>query len=99
MNEEKGFIRKPSSEDINRVFGTIYYRPFKNTTIRASAERYIDKYRRPNSITARDTTAEWKASGSPTWDPTTQMVTLASGQRLGPFAADSTSVALPGLGG
>jgi len=98
VNESKGFIRKPSSERINREFATVLYRPFKSTTIRASAERYHDDYRRPNSITARDTVTEWKAAGSPTWDPTTQMVTLANGTKSGPFAADSGTVALPGLG-
>jgi outer membrane receptor protein involved in Fe transport len=98
VNESKGFIRKPSSERIDRQFATLLYRPFKNTTIRASAERYHDDYRRPNSITARDTVTEWKAAGSPTWDPVTQMVTLANGTKSGPYPADSGSVALPGLG-
>ena len=98
VNEDKGFIRQPSSERINREFATILVRPYKNTMIRASVEHYNNNYRRPNSITARDTTAEWKAAGSPTWDPTTMMVTLANGAKSGPFAADTASVALPGLG-
>jgi outer membrane receptor protein involved in Fe transport len=98
VNESKGFERKPSSERIQRGFATILIQPFKNTTFRASAERYNNDYRRPNSITARDTSAEWKAAGSPTWDPTTMMVTYANGSKAGPFAADSTSVTLPGLG-
>ncbi|MEY4005604.1 MAG: hypothetical protein RLZZ221_1700 [Verrucomicrobiota bacterium] len=98
VNESKGFERKPSSERITRGFATLLVQPFKNTTFRASAERYLNNYRRPNSITARDTTTEWKAAGSPTWDPTTMMVTLASGAKSGPYAADSTSVTLPGLG-
>ena len=98
VNEDKGFMRKPSSERINREFATVLARPFKNTTIRASLEHYQNDYRRPNSITARDTTAEWKAAGSPTWDPITMMVTLANSTRSGPFAADTASVALAGLG-
>ncbi len=99
VNEAKGYIRKPSSERIDRQFATVLYRPFKNTVIRASAERYHDAYRRPNSITARDTTAEWNAAGRPTWDPTTQMVTLANGNRSGPFAADTVSAPVPGVAG
>ena len=99
VNESKGFIRKPSSEKIHREFATMLARPFKNTTIRASAEHYRDNYRRPNSITARDTTTEWKAGGSPTWDPTTQMVTFANGTKAGPFPADNPSVPLPGISG
>ncbi|MCX6950571.1 MAG: TonB-dependent receptor plug domain-containing protein, partial [Verrucomicrobia bacterium] len=39
VEESKGFIRKPSSERIDRQFATVLYRPFKNTMIRASAER------------------------------------------------------------
>ncbi|MEO6244213.1 MAG: TonB-dependent receptor, partial [Opitutaceae bacterium] len=99
VNEAKGFVRKPSSERIHREFATVLYRPFQHTTIRASAERYHNAYRRPNTITARDTTAEWIAAGSPTWNPTTQMVTLANGTRLGPFAADTVSAPVPGVAG
>ena len=99
VNESKGFERKPSSERIHREFATILARPFKTTTIRATAERYHDVYRRPNSITPRDTTTEWKAGGSPTWDPTTQMVTFANGTKAGPFASDNAPAVtvLPGV--
>jgi outer membrane receptor protein involved in Fe transport len=79
VNEAKGFTRKPASERIHREFATLLARPFKSTTFKASAERYNNDYRRPNSITPRDTTTEWKAQGSPTWDPTTQVVTFADG--------------------
>ena len=39
VQESKGFIRKPAAEHIHREFATVMARPFKNTTIRASAER------------------------------------------------------------
>jgi outer membrane receptor protein involved in Fe transport len=91
VDEAKGFVRKPSSERIHREFATILAQPFKNTTIRVTAERYHNDYRRPNSITPRDTTTEWKAGGSPTWDPTTQMVTFANGTKTGPFASDNAA--------
>jgi len=99
VNESKGFERKPASEHIHREFATLLARPFKNTTIRATAERYRNDYRRPNSITPRDTTTEWKAGGSPTWDPTTQIVTFANGTKAGPFAADNAAAitVLPGV--
>lgn len=89
VNESKGFTRKPSSERIDRQFATVLYRPFKNTTLRASAERYRDDYRRPNAITPRDTTAEWRASGSPTWDPTTQIATFANGTKTAAISNDA----------
>jgi len=88
VNESKGFTRKPASERIQREFATVLARPFKTTMIRASAERYDNDYRRPNSITPRDTTAEWKANGSPTWDPTSQMVTYANGTKTGAITND-----------
>lgn len=89
VDEAKGFTRKPSSERIHREYATLLARPFKTTTIRLSAERYHDEFRRPNSITPRDTTAEWKAAGSPTWDPTTQIVTLANGTKSGVITNDN----------
>jgi outer membrane receptor protein involved in Fe transport len=89
VDEAKGFTRKPASERIHREYVTVQARPFKTTTIRVTAERYHDEYRRPNSITPRDTTAEWKAAGSPTWDPTTQIATLANGTKTGIITNDT----------
>jgi len=94
VEESKGFVRKPSSERIHREYVSLFARPFKNTSIRASAERYNNTYRRPNSLTPRDTSDEWKAGGSPTWDPTTQIVTLSNGTKSGPFAANAAQDAL-----
>jgi hypothetical protein len=92
VHESKGFVRQPASERIDRAYGTLTAQPFKNTTIRASAETYHNFYRRPNSLMPRDTAQEWRAAGGPTWDPTTQMVTLGNGTKVGPFtvAQDAT---------
>ena len=89
VNESKGYTRKPASERIQREFATVLARPFKKTTIKASAEHYANDYRRPNSITPRDTTTEWKAQGSPTWDPTTQVVTYSNGTKSAAITNDS----------
>ncbi len=99
VGESKGFMREPSSERIHREYGSLFARPFKNTSIRASAERYSNTYRRPNSLTPRDTSDEWKAGGSPTWDPLTQMVTLANGTRVGPFTSAQDATLPAGLQG
>ncbi len=95
VEESKGFTRKPSSERIHREYVSLFARPFKLTSIRASAERYANTYRRPNSLTPRDTTDEWKAGGSPTWDPLTQLVTLSNGSKLGPFTTTAQDTNLP----
>ncbi len=89
VQESKGFTRQPASERIHREFGTILARPFKNTQIRLTAESYKNDYRRPNSITPRDTTTEWKAQGSPTWDPTTQIATFANGTKTAAITNDA----------
>ena len=89
VQESKGFTRKPASERIHREFGTLLARPFKNTQIRLTAESYKNDYRRPNSITPRDTTTEWRAQGSPTWDPTTQIVTFANGSKTAAITNDA----------
>lgn len=89
VRESKGFTRKPAGERIDREYATLTARPFKNTTIRASAERYHDFNRRPNSITPRDTTAEWRAAGGPTWDPTMQIATLGNGTKTAVITNDA----------
>lgn len=96
VNEAKGYTRQPAAEEIHREFATMLYRPFKNTTIRLIGERYNNAHRRPNSITPRDTTAEWKANGSPTWDPTTMKYTLANGT-VSPTAITSDALLPLGL--
>ncbi len=95
VTEHKAYTRKPSGEDIRRFFGAAQARPFRNTTLNASFERYENDYRRPNALTPRDTTREWNAGGRPTWDPTTQRVTLANGTVSGPYAVASENTLLP----
>ncbi|MBI5689702.1 MAG: TonB-dependent receptor plug domain-containing protein [Verrucomicrobia bacterium] len=95
VDESKGFTRKPAEEKIRRYFGAIQARPFRQTTINASFEHYNNFYRRPNSVTPRDTTYEWRNSGRPTFDPTTQMVTFADGRTAGPFPQTNENTTLP----
>ena len=95
VNEAKGFTRKPAEEKITRFFGAVQARPFRITTLNASFERYDNFYRRPNALTPRDTTFEWKAGGRPTFDPTTQMVTFANGTTSGPYPVANENTLLP----
>jgi outer membrane receptor protein involved in Fe transport len=83
--ESKAFQRKPSDEISRRGQAAVTYRPFTTSTLRASYESYHNYARRPNAVTPRDAVTYWKSAGSPTWDPTTQLVTLANGTRSGPF--------------
>lgn len=83
--EEKGFVRKPSREEIRRVQGSMQFKPFASTTIKASAEHYRNHSQRPNALTPRESVTDWRAGGSPTWDPTTRLVTFSDGTTTGPF--------------
>ena len=98
VNEAKGFTRDPSSERIHREFATLLAQPFKTTTIRIAAEEYHNKNRRPGSITPIETITTWKENGSPSWDPTTRLVTYKNGTQLGPIAV-SAEGGLPTAGG
>jgi outer membrane receptor for ferric coprogen and ferric-rhodotorulic acid len=70
VHDQTEFVRKPSRDDTNRLTASLSYRPFQNTTIRASYESYHNFNSRANSTTPRDTITEWRANGSPVWDPT-----------------------------
>ena len=76
---DKAFERKPSSEITRRLMTALTFRPFKNTTIRASFESYRDNFNRPNSTTPRDGISDWVANGKPTYDPIAQAVHFGNG--------------------
>ncbi len=95
VNEAKGFVQKPSSEHITRYYGAIQIKPFRSTTIKAAYEKYDNDYRRPNSLTPRDSTLEWRENGMPTWDPTTQRVTFANGTQSGVIPVSTENTLLP----
>ncbi|MEO5960262.1 MAG: TonB-dependent receptor plug domain-containing protein, partial [Opitutaceae bacterium] len=78
--EDKGFEREPSADVTRRLQGAVTFRPFSKTTFRASFESYRNYNSRPNSTTPRDMHGDWIASGSPTWNPITQMVSFRDGK-------------------
>jgi hypothetical protein len=77
--EDKEFERKPSRDKTNRLTASLTFRPFKKTTLRAAYESYHNYNSRANSTTPRDSITEWRAVGSPVWDPTTSSWRLLSG--------------------
>jgi outer membrane receptor protein involved in Fe transport len=81
VDDEKGFLRKPSSESIRRLQVAVTVRPFKNTLVRASFESFRDAYNRPNSTTPRDGISDWISSGRPTYDPITRTVHFRDGRQ------------------
>lgn len=74
LSEDKGFERDPSREEIRRWQAAVTIKPFKSTTIKATAEFYRNEAQRPNNLTPRETITEWLAAGSPSWDPSTLRV-------------------------
>lgn len=96
LYENKGYVRKPSTDLTRRLNAVMTLRPFKNTSIYASFESYRNENNRPNSLTPRDTVTDWVNSGKPTWDPITQMVHFANGTSQGPVVPGTTTeAALP----
>ena len=85
LMDNRKFERKPSYDDTKRYYGTFTARPFQKTTLRASIEKYENDNRRPNTLTPRDSVSEWRAGGSPTYDPTTGVITR-NGQYAGTLA-------------
>jgi hypothetical protein len=69
VHDEKGFERKPSHDETNRLTAAFTARPFKNTTIRGAFESYRDVFSRPNTTMPRDTFSEWMNNGKPVWNP------------------------------
>lgn len=83
--DNREFERQPSYDDTKRYYGTFTARPFQKTTLRASIEKYENDNRRPNTLTPRDSVSEWRAAGSPSYDPTTGVITR-NGQFAGVLA-------------
>jgi sugar lactone lactonase YvrE len=75
-SQHDGFVRKPSGFDTKRLDFMVKYRPFKYTTLTASALRYYGEGNRPNNTTPRDYVSAWVNAGRPAWDPVTQLITL-----------------------
>lgn len=76
VRQRDGFDLKPSGVDSTRYTAMVQLRPFKRTTINASYQAYKADGNRPNSIPPQDAVSDWRALGSPTWDPLTNSVRL-----------------------
>jgi outer membrane receptor protein involved in Fe transport len=76
MYGEVGYERKPSVDRTDRQQISLTYRPFKNTVITGSFERFNEFARRANSITPRDTISIWRSRGRPTYDQSDQTFTV-----------------------
>ena len=86
------FQRKPSGDLTRRLYGTITYKPFKNTTIRAFAESFSEAANRPNGLVPRDLITPWLQAGRPGYDPTTRSITvLDTGKVYGPYVSSTLS--------
>ncbi|MEO5958441.1 MAG: TonB-dependent receptor plug domain-containing protein, partial [Opitutaceae bacterium] len=85
LYDHRGFQRKPSSDVYRRQTIGLTFRPFSKTKINASYEHYDNYNNRPNFAMPTDIVTPWINAGKPSWDPTTQMVTLANGQTRGPY--------------
>lgn len=88
LYDSQGFKQKPSSDITRRQYAALSYYPFANhkTKLYGSWERYSNYANDPNGITPIDFVSPWLASGSPLWNPITDVVTYGSGKTVGPYA-------------
>ena len=89
--DSQAFEQKPSSDVTRRQYVAFTLYPFENhrTKFSGSWERYSNTANDPNGITPVDDVTPWLASGSPVWNPITDMVTYANGTTVGPYAISS----------
>jgi outer membrane receptor protein involved in Fe transport len=80
--QKQGFNLKPSGVYTNLLNGMVQYRPNRRTVFNA----FISKYRmhgvRANNMPPSDGITQWKQVGEPSYNPVTNMVTLADGSVL-----------------
>jgi len=86
--QRQGYVLKPSGTNTVRYNAMVKYQPFKGTTISGGIYYYRMNGNRPNALPPRDNVSYWLASGKPTWNPVTQMVTL-NGVQSGPYTSSS----------
>jgi hypothetical protein len=71
LSEDKGYVRDPAYDQTRRMTFGATFRPYKNTTIRASYEHFSESYSRANSMTPTNYMSLWAKAGKPSYDPTT----------------------------
>ena len=69
VKQRDGYNLKPSGTYTTLLNGMATFKPFKNTTLRASYSYYHIEGNRPNSTPPRDTISGWLSQGKPTWLP------------------------------
>lgn len=96
--QNKGLKRKPSYDRTGRETLSVFFRPFRKTTVRAWYENYQNVNSLPNSITPRDLVSQWVQAGRPTWNPITGRLTTPSGVSAPTTWGDRARLFQPGSG-
>jgi outer membrane receptor protein involved in Fe transport len=96
VDSELKYERKPSYDNIKRLYGTISYKPFEKTTINLIWEHYKQNRQTPNYLTPRDGVTDWIAAGKPTWNPLTYTATVNGVSTQVPVATENAVPGLPG---
>lgn len=76
LYSDQRFRQKPAFVKDKRVFGTLVYKPFSSTTLRANTEWAQQDSNKPQSRPPFDSFTWWWRMGKPTFNPTTGQVTL-----------------------
>ena len=76
VRQHDGFELEPSGVDITRYNALVQLRPFRKTTLNVSQQHYRAHGNRPNALPPLDAVSDWRAAGSPTWDPLTDTMKI-----------------------
>lgn len=71
LAENRSYTRKPAYDKTRRYTLGVTLKPFADTTIKYSFEKYNEHYSRPNSAMPREWMTLWNELGRPSWDPST----------------------------
>jgi hypothetical protein len=73
---EQRYMQDPAFDRNQRYFGTLTYKPFKNTTVKANAEWGRRISNKPQARAPYEFISNWFGMGKPVYDPTTGIVSF-----------------------
>ena len=95
VDQHDAYNEKPSGGTTHRLNFMLRAQPFQSTSIRASFQNYDYFGSRAGSITPRDGISYWRATGSPTWDPIANAVTVGGVTTVMTTTANPATLANP----
>jgi outer membrane receptor protein involved in Fe transport len=96
VDSERKYERKPSYDNVKRLYATATIKPFEKTTLHLIYEHFKENRQTPNYLTPRDGVTEWLNHGRPTWNPLNYSATVNGTIIQVPASAENTPAGGPG---